>query len=85
MIEKGEEGGVSVLWFEKLSHTFWLRCVRDKDERELASVHYMEMTSLSNKVEENLDYNCVRWSTFDEMDWSVCGKELEGSSVSVRE
>lgn len=55
------------------------------DEKGVAIVHYMEVTAPLDGREKNLGCICVRWSTFDKMDHSVCGKEHKRDVVTVEE
>lgn len=44
---------------------------------------YMELAVPSNMVENKLGGTCMSWSTSDEINHKVCGKELECGSVSI--
>lgn len=44
----------------------------------------MEMTEHSYEVKENSGSICILWSVPDEMDQSVCGKEVEGIRVNLK-
>lgn len=52
-------------------------------EREVEFLHYMEVIASFDMVAEIFGCIRMRWSTFDETEQEVCGKEVEIRSVDV--
>lgn len=61
-----------------------LRYGRGGEGGEAAIGHFMEISAPLDAVEKKLGGSSVRWSTFDEMDNSVCGKQLERCLVKAK-
>lgn len=58
-----------------------MRCGRVGEERGVSFVQCTEVNKPSNMVEEALHCICVMWSTIEEMQHSVRGKEMESALV----
>lgn len=68
--------GEDMVWFAKVV-VLRLRNGRGGEEREVTFVQYKKITAPLNAMKKNLSCICVTWSTNNEMDNSVCGKEVE--------
>lgn len=71
----------SVAWLAIGFLLLQCRCRGCGEEREVATLQYIEVTAPFHMVEENLSCICLRWCTSDDMDFNVCGRKLKGGSV----
>lgn len=62
-----------------------LRCLKIGDEREMAFVQYMEVTTPFDLAKKYFGCIRVRWTTSDDTEARVCGKMSEGSGVDAAE
>lgn len=67
--------------FAKAAVLLLLKSGTGCQEREHAFVHGMKVTAPLDAVKKHLGCTCVSWSTSDEMDHSICGKELKNRVV----